>query len=145
MTSAIRKDETRPKEVIPDVIVDPSSGKRYLKGRFLGKVSVQDMARTSPVMILTVDEWLPSRFRTCWIRCIHIFDLTVVSFPCELKRNMGWTYKIRSSGFIFFSFLISSEWDPSKSHFQNCLVSGTIFEKDSDGPDGKSRTTWPVV
>lgn len=47
MTSAIRKDETRPKEVIPDVIVDPSTGKRYLKGRFLGKVSAQAMENKS--------------------------------------------------------------------------------------------------
>lgn len=39
MTTVIRKDDTRPKDVIPDVIADQSSGKRYLKGRFLGKVS----------------------------------------------------------------------------------------------------------
>lgn len=58
MTSAIRKDETRPKETIPDVILDPSTAKRYLKGRFLGKVSAQNMddGRTSPVMIPTVDQ-----------------------------------------------------------------------------------------
>ncbi|XP_025088006.1 serine/threonine-protein kinase PLK1-like [Pomacea canaliculata] len=37
MTTVIRKDDTRPKDVIPDVIADQSSGKRYLKGRFLGK------------------------------------------------------------------------------------------------------------
>ena len=27
------------KDIIPDMVVDPSSGKRYLKGRFLGKVN----------------------------------------------------------------------------------------------------------
>lgn len=37
MTTAVRKDDIRPKDVIPDVIADPLSGKRYLKGRFLGK------------------------------------------------------------------------------------------------------------
>lgn len=37
MTTALKRDEVRPKE-IPDVILDPSSGKNYLKGRFLGKV-----------------------------------------------------------------------------------------------------------
>ncbi|KAK7099028.1 serine/threonine-protein kinase PLK1-like [Littorina saxatilis] len=36
MTTALKRDEVRPKE-IPDVILDPSSGKNYLKGRFLGK------------------------------------------------------------------------------------------------------------
>ena len=35
MTS--RKDELRAKE-IPDVVVDPSTGKRYIRGKFLGKV-----------------------------------------------------------------------------------------------------------
>ncbi|XP_076450747.1 serine/threonine-protein kinase PLK1-like [Babylonia areolata] len=37
MTSANKKDETRARDIIPDVITDPSSGKRYAKGRFLGK------------------------------------------------------------------------------------------------------------
>lgn len=48
MTTAVRKDETRPKDVIPDVIVDPSTGKRYLKGRFLGKVRSKG---TCPVLL----------------------------------------------------------------------------------------------
>ena len=39
MSTAVRKDDGRPKDAIPDVIADPSSGKRYLKGRFLGKVT----------------------------------------------------------------------------------------------------------
>ncbi|KAL5006331.1 hypothetical protein ScPMuIL_015137 [Solemya velum] len=37
MTSASRREEIRAKEYIPDVILDPSTGKRYMKGRFLGK------------------------------------------------------------------------------------------------------------
>ncbi|KAL8618752.1 Serine/threonine-protein kinase plk1 [Nucella lapillus] len=37
MTSVIKKDEIRARDIIPDVITDPSSGKRYAKGRFLGK------------------------------------------------------------------------------------------------------------
>ncbi|KAL8603817.1 Serine/threonine-protein kinase plk1 [Nucella lapillus] len=37
MASTIKKDESRPKDVIPDIIVNPSSGKQYIKGRFLGK------------------------------------------------------------------------------------------------------------
>ena len=35
----LRRDEIR-KDNIPDMILDPSSGKRYLKGRFLGKVKI---------------------------------------------------------------------------------------------------------
>ena len=35
---SLKKDETKPADCIPDVVVDPSSQKRYLKGRFLGKV-----------------------------------------------------------------------------------------------------------
>ncbi|XP_061167130.1 serine/threonine-protein kinase PLK1-like [Saccostrea echinata] len=35
MSSALRREEIR-KEV-PDIVIDPGSGKRYLKGRFLGK------------------------------------------------------------------------------------------------------------
>ena len=35
MTS--RKEEL--KKEIPDVVIDPASKKRYLKGKFLGKVS----------------------------------------------------------------------------------------------------------
>jgi len=40
MTSAadkFRRAEVK-KDSVPDVVLDPSSGKRYLKGRFLGKV-----------------------------------------------------------------------------------------------------------
>ena len=36
MTSS-RKEDLRVKD-IPDVVVDPSTGKRYMKGKFLGKV-----------------------------------------------------------------------------------------------------------
>jgi len=36
-TSTVKRDEVR-KEHIPDMIVNPATGKRYLKGRFLGKV-----------------------------------------------------------------------------------------------------------
>lgn len=36
MSSALRREEIR-KEV-PDIVIDPGNGKRYLKGRFLGKV-----------------------------------------------------------------------------------------------------------
>lgn len=39
-SSATRRDEVK-KEHIPDMITDPSSRKRYLKGRFLGKVKFQ--------------------------------------------------------------------------------------------------------
>lgn len=35
--SSARREEMK-KDIIPDMVVDPSSGKRYLKGRFLGKV-----------------------------------------------------------------------------------------------------------
>ena len=44
MTS--RKEDRHPKE-IPDVILDPSSGKRYMKGKFLGKASYLKLA---PIM-----------------------------------------------------------------------------------------------
>lgn len=37
-SSAAKRDEVR-KEHIPEMIINPSNGKRYLKGRFLGKVS----------------------------------------------------------------------------------------------------------
>ncbi|XP_076471497.1 serine/threonine-protein kinase PLK1-like isoform X2 [Babylonia areolata] len=37
MANVAKKDDSRPKDIIPDVIVDPSSGKQYMKGRFLGK------------------------------------------------------------------------------------------------------------
>ncbi|KAL4225442.1 Serine/threonine-protein kinase plk1 [Mactra antiquata] len=36
MSSSARREEVK-KEQIPDMIIDPSTGKRYLKGRFLGK------------------------------------------------------------------------------------------------------------
>lgn len=36
--SSARREEMK-KDIIPDMVVDPSSGKRYLKGRFLGKVT----------------------------------------------------------------------------------------------------------
>ena len=36
MTS--RKEDTRGKEPIPDIVVDPSTKKKYRKGKFLGKV-----------------------------------------------------------------------------------------------------------
>ena len=36
-TTATKTNEPR-KEHIPDMIVNPGTGKRYLKGRFLGKV-----------------------------------------------------------------------------------------------------------
>ncbi|XP_046552418.1 serine/threonine-protein kinase PLK1-like [Haliotis rubra] len=36
MSSAARKDDGRSKDVVPEILVDPS-GKRYMKGRFLGK------------------------------------------------------------------------------------------------------------
>lgn len=36
--SSARREEMK-KDIIPDMVVDPSSGKRYLKGRFLGKVN----------------------------------------------------------------------------------------------------------
>ena len=38
MTSSATKREELRKEIIPDMIINPSNGKRYLKGRFLGKV-----------------------------------------------------------------------------------------------------------
>ena len=38
MTSSATKREELRKENIPDMIINPSNGKRYLKGRFLGKV-----------------------------------------------------------------------------------------------------------
>lgn len=36
MSSALRREEIR--KDIPDIVIDPGNGKRYLKGRFLGKV-----------------------------------------------------------------------------------------------------------
>lgn len=36
-SSAAKRDDVR-KEHIPDMIINPTTGKRYLKGRFLGKV-----------------------------------------------------------------------------------------------------------
>lgn len=35
MSSALRREEIR--KDIPDIVIDPGNGKRYLKGRFLGK------------------------------------------------------------------------------------------------------------
>lgn len=35
----VKKEEVR-KEHIPDLIVNPGTGKRYIKGRFLGKVNI---------------------------------------------------------------------------------------------------------
>jgi len=34
---SLKKDESKPADV-PDVVFDPTTQKRYLKGRFLGKV-----------------------------------------------------------------------------------------------------------
>lgn len=56
MTSAakLRRDEIR-KDNIPEIILDPSSGKRYLKGRFLGKVKLSEtLVSHKPVMISCV-------------------------------------------------------------------------------------------
>lgn len=48
-----RRDEARNKE-IPDVVVDPSSNKKYMKGKFLGKVwNMSVQAR--PVFTVVVD------------------------------------------------------------------------------------------
>lgn len=38
MASTSVKDDGRPKDSIPEVLNDPGTGKRYLRGRFLGKV-----------------------------------------------------------------------------------------------------------
>ena len=40
MTSTAKKDDLRAKDTIPEIILDPSCGKRYMKGKFLGKVSI---------------------------------------------------------------------------------------------------------
>ncbi|KAK6973775.1 serine/threonine-protein kinase PLK1 [Biomphalaria glabrata] len=37
MASTVVKDDGRPKETIPEILHDPGTGKRYLRGRFLGK------------------------------------------------------------------------------------------------------------
>jgi len=37
--STEKHEEPKAKEV-PDVVVDPGTGKRYMKGRFLGKVDI---------------------------------------------------------------------------------------------------------
>ena len=34
---SVKKDESKPADV-PDVVFDPTTQKRYVKGRFLGKV-----------------------------------------------------------------------------------------------------------
>ena len=36
MTS--RKEDTRGKEPIPEIVIDPGTKKKYRKGKFLGKV-----------------------------------------------------------------------------------------------------------
>ncbi|CAG5128263.1 unnamed protein product [Candidula unifasciata] len=37
MTTVAAKDDKKPKDNIPDILCDPGTGKRYLRGRFLGK------------------------------------------------------------------------------------------------------------
>lgn len=41
MASVNCKDDARAKDTIPEVLSDPGTGKRYLRGRFLGKVKIQ--------------------------------------------------------------------------------------------------------
>lgn len=41
MASVVDRDDARGKDDIPEVLSDPATGKRYMRGRFLGKVNFQ--------------------------------------------------------------------------------------------------------
>ena len=43
MATTSTKSDVR-KDTIPEVLTDPGTGKRYLRGRFLGKVSFSSIA-----------------------------------------------------------------------------------------------------
>lgn len=59
------------KDIVPDLVLDPSSGKRYLKGRFLGKVIV---------IIFNNTEMSVMKIRTAYSFKFSYYILNVVIF-----------------------------------------------------------------